>query len=69
MSALTVSPRVELERLCPKCKKRLMRLVSKEPWAMNQPIRRWQCEGTGQVVDGQSACDYWEPTYTRRDER
>ena len=51
----------QLSKTCPACFGTI-RLVSKEPWAVNQPIRRWE-------HDPKEACDFWEPTYDLDDER
>ena len=46
-----------LHKVCVLCG-HAMDLISEEPQAMNQPIRRWQC-----------TCGHWEPVYTRQDEQ
>ena len=48
--------KLSLTKLCSVCG-HLMELVSEEPQAMNQPLRRWQC-----------TCGHWEGLYGRQEE-
>ena len=47
---------VPLTKVCPRCLHN-MELVSEEPYAMNQPIRRWQC-----------TCGFWQALYGSKEE-
>ena len=46
-----------LTKPCEDCQE-MLTLISREPWAINQPIRRWECPNK-----------HWQPLYGREEEK
>ena len=46
-----------LTKPCQECQE-FLALISREPWAINQPIRRWECPNK-----------HWQPLYGREEEK